>query len=107
MGAMQNVAQVDRFEDLPGFDVLTRFLVDSLALFQEFLPLPAEDERTRMWLYGFGIVVFNCVGAAAYHARVLGMKPRSRQYRQWVNDTLMYMFYPGLKVLVFSGQTGK
>ncbi len=107
MGAMQNIAQVDRFEDLPGFDVLIRFLLDSLALFQEFLPLPAEDERTRMWLYGFGIVVFNCVGASAYHARVLGMKSGSRQYRQWVKDTLMYMFYPGLKVLVFSGQTGK
>ena len=105
-GAMQNAAQVDRFEDLPGFDLLTRFLVDSLSLFREFMPLPAEDERTRMWLYGFGIVVFNCVGAAAYHARVLGMNAGGRRYRQWVKDTLMYMFYPALKVLLFSGGSG-
>ena len=105
-GSMQNAAQVDRFEDLPGFDILTRFLVDSLALFREIMPLPAGDERTRMWLYGFGIVVFNCVGAAAYHARALGMNAHGRRYRQWVKDTLMYMFYPSLKVLVFSDRSG-
>lgn len=102
-GAMQNIAQVDRFEDLPGFDILTRFLVDSLALFREFMPLSEEDEQTRMWLYGFGIVIFNCVGAASYHARVMGMTAGSRDYRRWVKDTLRYMFYPSLKALLFSG----
>lgn len=101
MGSMQNVAQIDKFEDLPGFEYLSRFLVESLGMFRKFMPLPKGDEQVRMWLYGFGTVVFNCVGASSYHAQVLGMDPNDKKYRQWVKDSLMYIFYPSLKQLIF------
>ncbi|MBI9076481.1 MAG: TetR/AcrR family transcriptional regulator [Desulfatibacillum sp.] len=102
MGCMQNIAQLDKFEDMPGFEHLTGFLLESLDLFREYLPLPESDERVRMWLFGFGSMVFSCVGAASYHAQVLGMEPRGAEYRQWVKDTLMSVFYPCLKDLLFS-----
>ena len=101
-GSMQNIAQMDKFEDIPGFENLTVFLKDSLAMFRHFAPVDKSDERVRMWLYGFGSVAFNCVGAASYHAQVLGMDPEGRRYRQWVKDALMYVFYPSLKELLFS-----
>ena len=104
MGCMQNIAQLDKFEDMPGFEHLTRFLVESLELFREYMPLPVFDERVRMWLYGFGSMVFSCVGAASYHAQVLGMEPKGPEYRQWVKDTLMNVFYPCLKDLLFSDE---
>ncbi|WP_028315861.1 TetR/AcrR family transcriptional regulator [Desulfatibacillum aliphaticivorans] len=104
MGCMQNIAQLDKFEDMPGFEHLTRFLIESLELFKEYMPLPESDERVRMWLYGFGTVVFSCVGAASYHAQVLGMEPKGPEYRQWVKDTLMNVFYPCMKSLLFSNK---
>ncbi len=101
-GSMQNIAQMDKFGDIPGFDHLTRFLTESLAMFREVVPVGETDERVRMWLFGFGTVIFSCVGAASYNARVLGMGPKSDTYRQWVKDCLMYVFYPSLKDLIFT-----
>lgn len=99
---MQNMAHGLKVADLPGLDFFPEFWAGIQEVFRNGLSPYACRRDIAMWILGFHMVIFNCVGAPHYHAKVLGMSPKSPEYRQWVKDALMFLFYPSLKKLVFS-----
>ncbi|MBI9077983.1 MAG: TetR/AcrR family transcriptional regulator [Desulfatibacillum sp.] len=99
---MQNMAHGLRFTDVPGLDFFPEFWAGIQEVFRKGLSPYACKRNIAMWILAFHMVVFNCVGAPYYHAKVLGMSPTEPEYKQWVKDALMFLLYPSLKKLVFS-----
>ncbi len=99
---MQNMSHGILFADLAGFEVLPEFWQSIQESFRQGLSPNACFRHVSMWILGFHMIVFNCVGAPYYHAKVLGMDPAGPAYREWVKKAILFLLYPSLKQLVFS-----
>jgi AcrR family transcriptional regulator len=100
---MQNIAQSNPRQILPAFHFSLRFYSDISSRLKTLLAIRAPEETVRMWQYCLVVLISNCVGAPDYPARIIGCSPQEPQYRQWVVNTLLFLFYPGLKAMVETG----
>ncbi|MEW6079861.1 MAG: TetR/AcrR family transcriptional regulator [Thermodesulfobacteriota bacterium] len=97
---MQNIAQPNPQQILPAFNLSLRFYTDISTRLKVLLSIRAPEEEIRMWQYCLVVLISNCVGAPDYPARIIGLSPRKDEYRRWIADALIFLFYPGLKKLV-------
>ncbi|GAB6096445.1 hypothetical protein JCM14469_26980 [Desulfatiferula olefinivorans] len=99
---MQNTAHVEDDSDFPALDHYTAFHESFLKTFQEKIPYTAPDEDVRRFVYSFTVVVTNYLGASSTYAQILGISPNSQTYRDWVKETLMFIFLPRLrKIMIY------
>ncbi|MFP4477663.1 MAG: TetR/AcrR family transcriptional regulator [Desulfatibacillaceae bacterium] len=99
---MQIAPQFHRLRDEVDIRHIEEFHKDTLRAMTRNIPIQAPDEKSRMWEYSLAVMIYNFVGASAYPAAMLGLDPGSRKYKQWIKDCLMFIFYPGLKQLVYN-----
>ncbi|MEW6079866.1 MAG: helix-turn-helix domain-containing protein [Thermodesulfobacteriota bacterium] len=86
--------------ELPGFDYFTRFFREIEAIFLKKNNVLTMRAEVSMWSYTMMALQTGFVGAAAYHGKALGMEPRSKEYRSWVKQALLYIFAPPLEKLI-------
>jgi AcrR family transcriptional regulator len=98
---MLNVAQVDRLEEIPGYQHIPEVMARTRRTFEERANLKASPRDIGMFQNSFNALVFFYLGASSCQAEILGMQANSSDYRKWVKDTLMYIFLPLLEGLVF------
>ncbi len=101
---MLNVAQVDRLDEIPGYQHIPEVMARTRRTFEEMANLKAPPEEIGMFQNSFNALVFFYLGAGVCQAEILGMDPHSSSYRKWVKDTLMYLFLPHLEKLIFPDQ---
>lgn len=98
---MLNAAQLDRLEEIPGYQHLVQFLGEIRRTLETRVPLRADGRQVEMFLNSFNSLVVYLLGAATCQAQVLGLEPKSGEYRQWVKETLEFLFLPTLEKLLF------
>jgi len=103
---MQNIAQADPRQSLPAFDFSFRFYADIFSRLKQLLPIKAPEKEIRMWQYCLVALISNCVGASDYPIYIIDLSSRKIQYRQWIADVLIFLFYPGLKNMVTRASNG-
>ncbi len=96
-----NLGQVNRLDEIPGYQLIPGLLSRIMETFQEKVNLKASPEQISMFIHSFNNLGINYLGANTCHAEVLGMDPRSEEYREWVKDTLMFIFLPLLVRMIF------
>ncbi|MBU1172650.1 MAG: TetR/AcrR family transcriptional regulator [Proteobacteria bacterium] len=101
---MQNTAHVEDYSSFPAVDKYTAFHDGFLNTFQEKITYTAPPEDVRRFVYSFTVVVTNYLGASSTYAQFLGLDPASREYLEWVKETLMFIFLPRLKKIIFYDQ---
>lgn len=97
---MLNVAQVDRLEEIPGYQFIPEVMARTRRTFEERAGLRASSKEIGMFQNSFNALVFFYLGASSCQAEILGMEPDRPKYRKWVKDTLIYIFLPRLEKLI-------
>ncbi|MBI9076243.1 MAG: TetR/AcrR family transcriptional regulator [Desulfatibacillum sp.] len=94
---MQNVAQADLDGELPGFARFSGYVTEAKKMITRVVPGSYDQEQVVWWVYNVINLMITYVGASAYHGRVLGLDADSPEYRQWIKESLLYLFLPPLK----------
>ncbi|MFW6237510.1 MAG: TetR/AcrR family transcriptional regulator, partial [Desulfosudaceae bacterium] len=82
----------------PGYDAIPRVLARTHALLRQSLPAAsAGEEEIEAFANCFDTLIVTFLGAGNCQAMVLGMDPAGEEYRQWIKQTLLYVFAPLLK----------
>lgn len=87
---------------LPGYDAIPRVLSKTHALLKQSLPTTAAAEEIEAFANCFDSLVVSFLGAGNCQAMVLGLDPSGPRYRQWIKQTLLYVFTPLLEKYVIS-----
>ena len=82
---------------LPGYHHLTRFLADTRRDFETIFPdLFAAGDVSR-FLSSLNALILHFLGAGSMEAEIMGFPSQSRDYLQWVKQTLFFIFLPVLE----------
>lgn len=87
--------------EIPGYYYLPKALALTREAFENKISMSASQEEIFRFVDSFNAQVLMFLGASSCHANILGLKQDSDEYRRWVKDTLMYIFLPHLKRLLF------
>lgn len=98
---MLNIAQIDRPSEIPGYHYIPEVFAKIRGTFEEKVRVRGTSEDVEKFLNSFNTLVFSYLGASCCQAQVLEMEPDSQEYRQWIKDTLIYLFLPRLEKLIF------
>jgi hypothetical protein len=98
---MQNTAHVEDYANFPGSERYTAFFENFLKVFKEKIKYTAPDDDVRRYVYSFTLVATNYLGASPTYGQFLGLDPNSQDYLDWVKETLMFIFLPSLKRIIF------
>lgn len=98
---MLNIVQVDRLEEIPGYQHIPDVLARTRGTFEERIPLRASPDEIGMFLNSFNALIIWFLGAESSQAQILGMEPGDPEYLAWVKRTMTYLFLPRLEKLVF------
>ncbi len=97
---IQNMGHVKNNPNLPGFDFFTQTSKEIEEAFIEKVPILPWTEELSMWCYTLISLQVSYVGAAAYHAKALGMDPDAKEYRGWVKKTLFTLFLSPIESII-------
>jgi AcrR family transcriptional regulator len=98
---MQNMAHIDKLEDLPGSKYYLEYHRRMFQSFKKQSQLQASTEQIERFVHSFNVLINNYLGAGGTYAQVLHMEPDSKPYFAWVRETLLELFLPHLKSLLF------
>lgn len=99
---MQNTAHMDKLEDLPGFELFINFMSHFMTTMQQSLPIKVSMDEVSRLVYSFSALIINYLGASSSYATVLRMEPDSPRYREWVQETMLLLFFPRLLGIILS-----
>ena len=97
---VKNLSQPDKSNVIPGYRYIPEFLAQTRDFAMANIPIKSSRNEFNRFIYSFNIHLFCFVGAASVQAALLGFDPKSRKYRKWVKDTLMYLYLPNFKKLI-------
>ncbi|MDY6905360.1 MAG: TetR/AcrR family transcriptional regulator [Thermodesulfobacteriota bacterium] len=98
--AINSVVQDDPIQ-IPGYDYVPDVLARVRRNFERLVSLRASADEISAFISSFNNLVVIYLGADTCQARIMNMAPESDEYRQWVKNTLLYIFAPLLKKLIF------
>ena len=97
-----NLPQADRINEVPGYQHIPELLARTREEFHKTISPRASAEEVGMFVSSFNSLVMYFLGAGSCQAQILGMEVESREYFTWVKNTLMLIFLPALKKLVYA-----
>ena len=97
---MMNIGQMENFSDIGGFKKLRLFREEGITATRHFLPESVPDSDVQMLSFGLVMMIYNFIGAAPYHARILNLNPEGREYRSWVRNTIFFIISPVLEMML-------
>ena len=98
-----NIAQAesDRPESIPGYWHLPNALKKMQHIFESSVSIQAPSEEAGMFFDSINSLVISYLGASSCQAQILGVEPNSEEYGLWVKKTMLYLFLPRLKKLLY------
>ena len=100
---MQNMAQLGRFGEIPGFDLIRDYHGEIMQLLKKKIFPKALDRDLSMWQHCLLTMMYTCVGTPSYPAKILGMDPTEEKYRKWIKQAMLYLFFPTFRSLMEPG----
>jgi len=95
-----NLVPAEKSEIIPGYHHIQNFFARATQTFTQAVPLIGSEEDIEILTTSFNTMAINYLGASTYYAGILGMKPESSLYLQWVKQALIFMILPRLKQLL-------
>ncbi|MDA3896231.1 MAG: TetR/AcrR family transcriptional regulator [Desulfobacteraceae bacterium] len=95
-----NLVPAEQSDIIPGYQLIQNFFEKTTLTFTKAIPLKGSKHNIEMLITSFNTLAVNYLGARTYYAGILGMDPASRQYMDWVKDSLIYMILPRLRQLL-------
>jgi AcrR family transcriptional regulator len=91
-----NIAHYENYRDVSGFPFMARVHSNMLEMVRQSAPPQVPFEKVSRWLYTIIMMGYTFAGAPNYPARMMKLKPDTADYRQWVFETLCFVFMPSL-----------
>ena len=95
-----NISQAEHISQIPGYQHFPELIENIQKLFEEKIYLKGAPQEVRMFIHSFNILVISFLGASPCIAQVQGMDPGNSQYREWVRNTLLFIFLPRLRDII-------
>lgn len=95
-----NMVQAEHESDIPGYPIIQDISRRTARIFTSTVPMNASESAIERFTTSFNLMIVNYLGARRYYAEILDIAPGSREYEQWVKETLIYLFLPHLKTLI-------
>lgn len=98
-----NIAQAesDSLESIPGYWHLPNALKKMQEILESSVAIQAPSGEVGMFFDSINSLVISYLGASSCQAQILGVEPNSAEYGAWVKKTMMYLFLPRLKKLLY------
>jgi TetR/AcrR family transcriptional regulator len=98
--AALNMVNIGNIEEIPGY----RFIIMSMAamrrIMEEKLSLTGSNREIEMFIYSFYSLMISLIGARSCQAQLLNMNPLEEEYRSWVKDAIMTLFFPWFRKIL-------
>lgn len=102
-----NVPQQAKITQIPGYDYLTEYVDKICSLFEDAFSLKKTRRELQMYINSFSFLLVAFLGAEHTVARVQGLEPASREYIEWIKDTLTYIFLPRFTEIIKQNRKSK
>jgi AcrR family transcriptional regulator len=102
-----NISQAEHISQIPGYQHFPALIENIQKIFEEKIHLKGTSQEIRMFIHSFNFLVIAFLGASPCIAQVQGMDPGSSQYREWVRNTLAFIFLPRLRDIICPAVAGK
>ncbi len=96
-----NLSQAGTTESVPGYGHILGLLKRTRKTFEKNIPDYVPRDQVYQFTDAFNGLVFHFIGAGKNQALVLGMDPSSPRYYAWVKSTMLAVFVPMLKAILF------
>ncbi len=96
-----NSTGLEDLDELPGFSAIPEMIRENQNSFMEKIPMSAPKKEIDSFVNSFNAQLVFFIGSCYCQAIVLGMDPDREEYKNWVKETLVYIFLPALEKLIF------
>jgi AcrR family transcriptional regulator len=96
-----NAPMIESLDELPGYQHTVKMRSKTRATFKKNLPPVMDQEMLDRIITTFDTAILSYLGTAPSQAEIMGMDPASEEYKTWVKETLICVFLPLLKKLIF------
>jgi len=96
-----NMVQAQDADTIPGYQAIQVFFDQTTRLLKNLVPVRSAESDIEKFTQNFNTLALSYIGAKSYYAGILGMSPRSREYKEWVKGALMDLLLPRLKQLMY------
>ena len=87
--------------EVPGHHYIPKLLKQNRKTFEKTIRLRSSKEEINRFADSLNVQILMFIGASTCNAKVIGIPPDSKKYRQWVKETIMHIYLPHLKRLIF------
>lgn len=95
-----NMTQTDNISLIPGYQLFPQLIEKIRRLFVEKIAPAAPESEISMFMNSFNFLAISFLGSNTCIAQIQGMDPDGKAYREWVKNTLGFIFLPRLKEII-------
>jgi AcrR family transcriptional regulator len=99
-----NLPQDSGEEPIPGYEYIIGMLQGTLENVKKNFPPTTPPELTLRFQDAFNALVMHYLGASYCQAMVLGLPPKSSEYKDWVKKSMVMIFSPMLRSIYRAGR---
>ena len=100
-----NMTHTESVASIPGFPYFLQLIDVIVKFFRAKIAPAAPDRMIRIFMHNFIYQMISLLGASHSVAKIQGMKPGSAQYREWVRESLGFIFLPALRKIILPPAT--
>ncbi|MGD0278165.1 MAG: TetR/AcrR family transcriptional regulator [Smithella sp.] len=100
IAALNAVNIGNNIEEIPGYRFILMSMASMRRIMEEKLALRGANREIEMFIYCFYSLMIALIGSRSCQAQILNMNPLDDQYRAWVRDASMTLFYPWFKKIL-------
>ena len=98
---VKNMPQLDNLDEIPGYQHIPELLGKFKSTFKEKINPHAPEEQIDMFINSLNTLVISYLGSSPCLAEVIGMDPKSEEYYDWVQKTLVFVMLPVLERIIY------
>jgi len=98
--AALNMVNIGKIEEIPGYRFILLSMANLRRILEKKLKLRGSNREIEMFIYCLYNLMVSLIGARSCLAQVLNMNPLDEQYRAWVKDASITLFFPWFKKLI-------
>lgn len=95
-----NMTHTESVTSIPGFAYFLNMIDIVVKVFKMKITPDASERDIRIFTHSFMFQVISLLGASHSVAKIQGMKPGSKEYLEWVRESLRVIFLPAMRKII-------
>lgn len=95
-----NLTQADNISLIPGYQRFPDLIDRIRKIFVEKISPAGPESEISMFMNSFNFLAISFLGSSTCIAQIQGMEAGTREYREWVKNTLGFIFLPRLREII-------